>query len=175
MLDNLSVFQVGREPWSSGYGMRLTIWWSSFESQNCIMDGRFVTIICCKHCLFEINKEEDGVAHVKKYASSYLATQKVRQRRWLWRWWRPCHWRIFVLFNSALKLLFTFWNVFAWGEILPLLLLFIFFRLLKWFGFNFFQFIICKDRRFCPINRASQDVFLLSTIHPKSHELDKEM
>ena len=33
------------------------------------MDGRFVTNICCKHCnvcLFEINKEEDGVAQFKK-------------------------------------------------------------------------------------------------------------
>ena len=59
-----------REPWSSGYGKRLASRNREFESKHCILDGYYLTLYCCKTCIFclkrpKINEKEAGVAHYK--------------------------------------------------------------------------------------------------------------
>ena len=52
---------MGDDSGSKGHG---------FESQRCILDGHFLTLICCKNCIVclkrpKINKKEAGLVHFK--------------------------------------------------------------------------------------------------------------
>ena len=50
-------FTQGREPWSSGYGKRLTFKGHGFKSWHHILDGKFFTYICCKIVLMFVWKD----------------------------------------------------------------------------------------------------------------------
>ena len=58
-----------QEPWSSGYGKRLTF--RRFESRHRILDGHFFTYICCENCNVglkrpKINEKEAWVGPKKE-------------------------------------------------------------------------------------------------------------
>ena len=60
----------GREPWSSGYGKRLTSESHGFEPRHHILGGHFFAYICCKNCNLcskrpKINEKEAGVGPIK--------------------------------------------------------------------------------------------------------------
>ena len=49
------------------------LWGHGFKSQRCILDGRFITLICCKNCIVCLKrpkktKKRPGLAHLKKSA-----------------------------------------------------------------------------------------------------------
>ena len=48
----------GREPWSSGYGRRLTFEGCGFKA-CCVLDGHFFTLICCKIVLILFEKTDN--------------------------------------------------------------------------------------------------------------------
>ena len=60
--------KVGREPWSSGYGKRLTFQRSRVRFPAPYTGWTFFTFICCKNCLKrpKINEKEAGLAHFLK-------------------------------------------------------------------------------------------------------------
>ena len=56
---------------------------SGFESQRCILDGHFFTLICCKNCIVCLKKTENkqkkrpGLAHLKNNKNNHGCGQVV--------------------------------------------------------------------------------------------------
>ena len=71
---NANYIWSGREPWSSGYGIRLIFMrsWVQIPAWYTGWTRHFFTLICCKKCILclkrpKINENEAGLAHLKKY------------------------------------------------------------------------------------------------------------
>ena len=70
---------IGREPWSSGYGRRLMfvrLWVRIPSPYTGWTLGHFFTLICCKNCIVclkkpKINEKEAGVGPFLKYYAKH--------------------------------------------------------------------------------------------------------
>ena len=73
---SVKYFKVGREPWSSGYGKRLTFQRSWVRIPAQYTGWTFFTYICCKNCNVclkrpKINEKEAGVGPFKNYLKRF--------------------------------------------------------------------------------------------------------
>ena len=79
---------IGREPWYSGYGRRLTFQrsWARIPAPDTGWTLKFFTLICCKHCIVCLKKTEnkrkrgrDGPIFLKKCmkTSVWMAGQPI--------------------------------------------------------------------------------------------------
>ena len=80
---------LGWEPWSSGYGRQLMF--ERFKSRRLILDGHFITLICCNQencivCLkrMKINAKEAGAGpFFEKYRNFMLIYPNFLIHRYL--------------------------------------------------------------------------------------------